>query len=84
MMQTQWAAVLEPVISSPIALPSLLSGVVLNNGVTVVNHKLGRVPQGWILTDINGSASIFRSAAFNPLTLTLTSNQTVTVGLAVF
>lgn len=84
MMQTLWAALINPVLANPANTMSVLSGVVLTNGITVIPHKLGRKQQGWILTDINGAAQIYRSASFNNLTLTLTSNAVVTVNLGVF
>lgn len=40
--------------------------------------------QGWFLVDIQGPATIYSSAPFNNLTLTLTSNTAVTVSIGVF
>lgn len=83
-MQNTWAALLDPIISIATNNMLLLKNVSLINGVTVVNHKLGRQMQGWIVADKNAAADIYRSAAFNPLTLTLTSNAAVVVNLVVF
>ncbi len=82
--QNQWASIINPVLSNPQNNAALLTGVVLKNGVTVINHKLGRKPQGWFIADQTAAAQIYRSAAFNDLTLTLTSNAAVTVSLGVF
>lgn len=84
LLQTRWKSVLDPVISEPFNSGQILASIALNNGVTVINHKLGRVQQGWIITDIQGSASIYREAAFNALTLTLSSSAAVTVNIFVF
>lgn len=84
LMQTKWASVLNPVLGLPTNSPSLLSGVQLVIGNNVINHLLGRAPQGWIITDINAVASIYRNAAFNDLTLTLHSSANATIGLMVF
>lgn len=84
MLQTKWASILNPVLGNPINSANLLAGVHLASGVTVVNHGLDRLPQGWFVVDINGAATIYRSAAFSPITLTLTSSAAVTVSLAVF
>lgn len=84
LMQTQWASQIDPVISNPLNLCSVLNNVVLKSGVTVVNHKLGRLMQGWFLVDKQGPGNIYRSSAFNSLTLTLTSDADVTVSLGVF
>jgi len=83
-MQTLWKSLLDPVLDNPLNDISILKNVQLNNGVTVINHRLGRNQQGWFLTDIQGAATVYRSAAFNSLTLTLTSNAAVTVNIGVF
>lgn len=84
LMQTKWAAELNPVLANPATNPSLLTGIKLINGVTVINHKLGQKMQGWAVVDVDGAATIYRSAPLNNLTLTLTSSAAVTVALEVF
>lgn len=84
LMQTKWASILNPMIASPLNGSSVLKSVVLKNGDTVINHGLGKTQQGWFITDITGAATIYRSAPFNDLTLTLTSNAAVTINLGVF
>ncbi len=84
LMQTKWSGVLNPLIENPTNQSSHIKGVVLISGVNVINHGLGQMQQGWIITDIDGAAVIYRSAAFNNLTLTLTSNAAVTINLEVF
>lgn len=83
-MQNQWAAQLNPLIANPINQANILTDVVLKNGSTVVNHKLGRMMQGWFIVDQTGAAQIYRSASMNSVNITLTSNAAVTVALAVF
>jgi hypothetical protein len=84
MMQTKWASIINPFLMNPTNSKNVLMGISLNNGVTVINHLLGRMMQGWTLTDINGSASIYRSAPMNNTTLTITSNAAVVVNIEVF
>lgn len=61
------------------------SSILLTGGVdTVVNHKLGRMPQAWQIIDINAAATVFRNAAFDPLTLTLRASAICTVKLRVW
>lgn len=84
LMQSAWAGVLNPYLKQPLLNGILLTGVELGVGNTVLNHKLGRIPQGWIITDIDGTAEIYRNAAFNNLTLTLNSDTAIVVGLWVF
>lgn len=84
MMANRWASYLDPLLKNPMSSGVYVKDVALANGVTVINHKLGRLPQGWILIDIQGVATVYRSAAFNDLTLTLTSSAAVTASLYVF
>lgn len=84
LLQTQWASQLNPLLAQPLSSSNVLKSVALINGVTVINHLLARTMQGWIVSDINGSATIYRSQPFNDKTLTLTSSAAVTVDLVVF
>lgn len=83
-MLTTWSSQLNPLLASPISSASVLSNIYLIDGVTVINHLLGRTQQGWFIVDVNGAATIYRSAPFNSKTLTLTSSAAVTVSLGVF
>ncbi len=84
LMQTTWAQMLNPIIAFPPVQGTLLTNIPLINGVTIVNTLLGRKMQGWIITDTNAAATIYRSAAMNDKTLQLTSNAAVTVSIWVF
>jgi hypothetical protein len=84
LMQTGWSTQLNPWLQNPMSQGVYLKGVALANGTTQINHKLDRMMQGWMITDINGAATIYRSQPLNSKTLTLTSNAAVTVNLYVF
>ena len=84
LMQNKWASELNPLLSNPLNGILVLKNVSLTTGTNVINHLLQKVQQGWILTDIQGSANIYRSAPFNNLTLTLTSSANVVVNIGVF
>lgn len=84
LMQTQWKAQLDPIISNPLVDGVLLRNISLINGVTVVNHLLGRKPLGWLIVDQDTGAMIYRSSPATALTLTLTSNSVTTVSIWVF
>jgi len=84
LMQNRWGSILNPVIACPMAKVQILADIPLITGANTINHKLGRKPQGWFLTDRDGSASVFRSAAFTDLTLQLTASAPVTVSIGVF
>jgi hypothetical protein len=79
-----WAASINPLIENPMNNGILITGLVLASGANIINHKLGRAPQGWIIVDIQGIASIYRSAPFNSTTLTLFSSADITISLGVF
>lgn len=84
LLQTTWSALIDPIIGRAQNKANIISNVSLNNGVTVVNHLLGRKMQGWYLADIQGAATIYRSQPLNDQTLTLTSSAAVTVNIGVF
>lgn len=84
LLQTNWSALLNPLLKAPTSQGVLLPGIKLINGVNVINHLLQRTLQGWYFTDITGAAEVYRSAPKNDLTLTLTSNAAVTVDIFVF
>lgn len=79
-----WAQSLNPIIASPLSSASFLLNIPLINGTNIIQHKLGRLMQGWFISDVNGAATIYRSAPMNNLTLTLTSSAAVTVNIGVF
>jgi hypothetical protein len=84
LMQNKWISILNPVIAVPINSGVALLNVPLNVGVNVINTMLQRMTQGWFLTDLDAPATIYRSAPFNSLTLSLTSSATCTVSLWVY
>ncbi len=86
-MQVKWATQIDPLISNPLTQGQLLQNVPLINGITVVNHKLGRKLIGWFIVGINAAATVYDSQASNQmqdLTLVLNSNAVTTVNLWVF
>lgn len=52
---------LDPIIGSPIINGVLLKNVVLKAGLNIVDHKLGRVPQGWIVVSPQANESMWSS-----------------------
>lgn len=85
--QNRWASVIEPVISNPANNSLLLKNVVLASGTNVINHRLGRKLQGWVIVRKRGPAAIYDNQDGNQipeLTLVLVSDAAVTVDLEVF
>lgn len=84
LLQRSWKANLDPLLASAILRGKALKNINLNQGSTQIPHGLGGVQQGWFLTDIQGAATIYRSAPFDNKNLTLTSSQAVIVNLWVY
>jgi hypothetical protein len=86
-MQTVWASAINPVLANPVANGIILKSVSLTTGANTVNHLLGRKLQGWILTRVRSSATIYDTQDSNTrpeLTLQLTASGNVTVDIYVF
>ena len=82
---TRWQAIINAVLGLPLNnAPSFLQNVEIIDGVTVINHLLGRTPQGWFIVDSSAAVNPYRSAPFNSLTLTLTSGAATTISLIIF
>jgi hypothetical protein len=84
LMQTRWKSLLDPILENPINNISIIDNVVLATGNNVINHRLGRKQQGWLILDINAASTIYRSADFNDKTLTLNASAGATIKLGVF
>ena len=87
LMQNKWSSILDVLLGNPSLDSSILKGVALANGTTVVNHLLGRKLIGWRIIGINGAATIYDQQASNQtpaLTLVLVSNAAVIANLEVF
>jgi len=84
LMQTRWKSLIDPLLENALNSVSIIDNVVLAIGDNVINHKLGRKQQGWLVLDVNASTTIYRSADFNDKTLTLNSSAAATIKLGVF
>lgn len=84
LMQSSWAAKINPILANPTNNILILKDISLIAGATTINHLLGQKQQGWIILDIDGAATIYRSQPLNDKTLTLTSDAAVNVTLGVF
>ena len=62
----------------------LIEDVDLNAAAnTEINHRMGRQPRGWILTDQSAAATVYR-VAWTTQTLTLLASAASTVDIWVF
>lgn len=83
LLQTSWASSLNPMLQNPLT-NGIIIDVILISGANIINHRLGRKPQGYIIIDQDASASFYRLAPFNDLTLALNSSANVNVSLYIF
>lgn len=98
LMQTGWAALINPIISRVQNQSSLIlvddsvtpvnqNGIQLAIGSNIIRHKLNRKIVGWKVIGQNSGASIYDSQASNntpEITLVLVSDAVVTIKLEVF
>ena len=84
LLQTRWKSILDPVLANPMTNISFLTKITLVSGDNQIPHLLGQTQQGWVITDINGAASIYRYLPFNSTYLYLNSSAGVIVTLGVF
>lgn len=83
-MQNTWATSLNPLLLNPLLKGVILPNVVLAAGDNVINTRLSRKLQGWVVVDIDAAVQIYRSAPKNDLTLTLNSSGPATVSILVY
>ena len=85
LMLTKWAAQLNPVLANPIIQGIAIDSILLDANVPkVIPIKLGRVQQGWLITDNLAFCKIKRTAGFNATTLTLESDADTTISIWVY
>jgi len=84
LLQTNWTSQLNPVLANPMTNIKVLKGIILVTGTNVINTLLGQTLQGWFITDIDAAITLYRSAPFSNLTLTLISSGPAIANIAVF
>lgn len=87
LIQTNWKGIIDNALNSPIIDGNLLTGVALASGANVINHKLGRALQGWLIVGNNANVTVYDTQASNStpnLTLQLTASGAATVSLWCF
>ncbi len=83
--QTKWSATLNPIIALPILNGNQLSNIrLIANTPKAINHLLQRPPQGWFLTDNSANSVVWRTIAFNQLTITLESSADTLISFWIY
>lgn len=86
-MANTWATQLDPIIANPMTNPTILKSIKLATGTNSINHLLSRNLQGWTISRIRASATIYDTQDTNPmpsLTLQLVASAPVVVDLVVW
>lgn len=77
---TVWSTILNKFISNPIVNGVPITGVSLIMGSNAINHKLGRKPQGYIVTSMyDAYAEIYREPSQSPNSVLLLNASAPTV-----
>lgn len=87
MMQNQWSSQLNPLLDNAIVQGIFLNNIQLSSGNNSIDHKLGHILRGWIITRKRGPAEIYDTQATNSipsLRLNLNASADVNVDLYVF
>lgn len=87
LMQSKWAAVLNPVLANPALNSLILKNIQLQIGSNNIPHRLGRPLQGWKIVRKRGPAEIYDNQDQQQLPqymLTLVSDAVVSVDIEVF
>jgi hypothetical protein len=87
LMLTQWSALLNPLLKSPVAAPNLLKNISLASGSNTINHTLGTTLQGYQVVMNSAAVTFYDSQNTNPTpdkTLVLVASGATTVSLLVF
>lgn len=84
LMQTRWASQINPLLNQPVVNGNYLKNITLAVGNNVINHKLARKAEGYIITDQTAASQIYRSQPFTDTSITLNASAACTVNLLVF
>lgn len=82
---TKWSSILNPILALPILNGNQVDDVKLVANVPqAINHLLGRLPQGWFITDNNANTTVWRTADFTQFTITLEATANTTISFWIF
>lgn len=87
LLQNKWAAILNPIIAKPQNSGNILQSVPLAIGANVINHKLGRNLQGWVIIRQRAAGTAYDTQDTNltpDLTLRLVSSAVMVCDIWVF
>lgn len=65
LLQTRWSSMINPLLALPLLKGNTVREVALGTTPVAIDHRLGRVPQGWLIIDSNANEVVYRTAPFN-------------------
>lgn len=83
-VQTNVEQTLGPLSRLPILDGTLLTSIAISTSDTQVSHKLGRIPQGYMIAGQNADARIWQSSAATDQFITLKASSAVITTIWVF
>lgn len=84
LLQTAWASQINPVLANPLVNGIFQKNVVLTPGINVINHKLGRALQGYVITGMHNIFSQIFDTTSNTPNLTLNLNSSVATSIDLY
>lgn len=84
LMQSRWAAILNPFLQNPTNCGRLITGISIQAGPNIIYHQLGRKMQGWVVVDQTAVPDLYRLQPLNDQTLALNASVPATISLWVF
>jgi hypothetical protein len=82
-LQDAIATAMNPILNDPWNSRKSISVSLLSANPNVITHGLGRTPQYWQLTDLQGAVTVYRTA-WNATTITLVTGSDVNVTVTVY
>lgn len=82
-LQDQIIQALNPLVRSTLLNYVELKDIVITAAGLDIEHTLGRQPLGWLVTDINANATVWKTA-WTPKLLSLDASGIVTISLLIY
>lgn len=87
LLQLKWSSILNPLIAQPLSQALILPHLIIMTGSNIINHRLGRVLQGYLVILNQENATFYDDQENNQmpdLTLNLISSADTIISLMVF
>ena len=82
-VQDQILAALNPVVRSTLLNYNEVKNIAITTAGLAIEHGLGRQPLGWVVTDIDANATVWKTA-WDERFLTLDASGTANISILVY